>query len=84
MINFEQMIVAHPSYPATKVAVRLPQMGFHFSPARYGRLMKILGAISVAKVLESEEDDSQGSPPWLPGDFSGALWHFNWLVWFLS
>ncbi|GJP54206.1 hypothetical protein CLOM_g13301 [Closterium sp. NIES-68] len=40
-----QMMVEHPSYPTTRVAVWLPSLAFHYSPARYRRLMRALRAL---------------------------------------
>lgn len=37
-----QMMVEHPRLPTTRVAVWLPTLAFHFSPARYRRIMRAL------------------------------------------
>lgn len=32
----------HPSYPSTRISVQVPNLGVHFSPSRYRRLMELL------------------------------------------
>ncbi|KAE9455056.1 hypothetical protein C3L33_13039, partial [Rhododendron williamsianum] len=41
----DQIKVAHPSYPSTRISVQVPSLGMHFSPARYCRLMKLLNIL---------------------------------------
>ncbi|XP_068305501.1 uncharacterized protein [Pyrus communis] len=68
-VKLEQIRLESPSYPSTRVAVRLPSLRFHFSPARYHRLMQIV------KMFEEEEDseDSGLLCPWNEADFEGWL-----------
>ncbi|XP_062108869.1 uncharacterized protein LOC133819601 isoform X1 [Humulus lupulus] len=38
----DQIKVPHPSYPSTRISVQVPNLGVHFSPSRYRRLMELL------------------------------------------
>ncbi|PON64877.1 Phosphatidylinositol-4, 5-bisphosphate phosphodiesterase gamma [Parasponia andersonii] len=38
----DQIKVPHPSYPSTRISVQVPNLGVHFSPSRYRRLMQLL------------------------------------------
>ncbi|PPD75818.1 hypothetical protein GOBAR_DD27246 [Gossypium barbadense] len=40
ILKLQQIRLENPSYPSTRLAVQLPSLGFHFSPARYHRLMQ--------------------------------------------
>ncbi|CAM6084054.1 unnamed protein product [Calypogeia fissa] len=73
-VSFQQICVPHPDYPTTRVALRLPSLGFHFSPARYHRLMEVL------KVFQSSpsENDDGGVRPWEPSDFEGEASVLAW------
>lgn len=52
-------MVDHPSYPPTRIAVRLPLLAFHFSPARNRRLMRALRALqSTGTGAHGEEGES--------------------------
>ncbi|TQD75366.1 hypothetical protein C1H46_039097 [Malus baccata] len=67
-IKLQQIRLENPSYPSTRVAVRLPSLRFHFSPARYHRLMQIV------KMFEQEDsEDSALLCPWNEADFEGWL-----------
>lgn len=58
----------NPSYPSTRLSVRVPSLGFHFSPARYHRLMR------VAKIFQEEgSENSDLLRPWNQSDFEGWL-----------
>ncbi|XP_050141691.1 uncharacterized protein LOC126617690 [Malus sylvestris] len=72
-VNLQQIRLERPSYPSTRVAVRLPSLGFHFSPARYHRLMQIV------KMFEEEDsEDSDLLCPWNEADFEGWLCLLTW------
>ncbi|KAK1591812.1 hypothetical protein Q3G72_014066 [Acer saccharum] len=45
----DQIKVPHPSYPSTRVSVQVPNIGIHFSPARYHRLNELLNILYAAK-----------------------------------
>lgn len=73
ILKLQQIRLENPSYPSTRLAVRMPSLGFHFSPARYHRLMQ------VAKIFE-EEDGKKSDllRPWNQADFEGWLSHLIW------
>lgn len=79
------MMIQHPKYPTTRVAVWLPRLGFHFSPARFGRLMRVLREVMPAPPAaagKEEEEAGKGAKAlaWQPGDHSGPMWNLNWTV----
>uniref|UniRef100_A0A2P2MGT2 Uncharacterized protein LOC105636609 n=3 Tax=Rhizophora mucronata TaxID=61149 RepID=A0A2P2MGT2_RHIMU len=66
ILKLQQIRFENPSYPSTRLAVRLPSLGFHFSPARYHRLMQ------VAKIfLVEDSEHSDNLHPWNQADFEG-------------
>ncbi|KAL8101699.1 hypothetical protein AgCh_033550 [Apium graveolens] len=73
IVNLQQIRLENPSYPSTRIAVRLPSLGFHFSPARYHRLMQ------VVKIFQSEDSDAVDTQrPWDQADFEGWLSVLSW------
>ncbi|KAE8055526.1 hypothetical protein FH972_012359 [Carpinus fangiana] len=73
ILKLQQIRVESPSYPSTRLAVRLPSLGFHFSPARYHRLMQ------VVKIFQGKDgEDSDFLRPWHQADFEGWLSHLTW------
>ncbi|EEF45057.1 vacuolar protein sorting-associated protein, putative [Ricinus communis] len=69
ILRLQQIRLENPSYPSTRLSVRLPSLGFHFSPARYHRLMQ------VAKIFQ--DDDAENFNlirPWDQADFEGWLY----------
>ncbi|XP_074317635.1 uncharacterized protein LOC141653693 isoform X2 [Silene latifolia] len=73
VLVLQQIKVENPSHPSTRIAVRVPSLGFHFSPSRYHRLMQ------VAKIF-MEDDDRNTEPlrPWNQADFEGWLSVLTW------
>lgn len=70
-----QMRLANPLLPSTRLAMRLPSLGFHFSPACYHRLMQ------VAKIFQGENrDNADLYRPWDQADFEGWLSVLTWKV----
>ncbi|XP_062073801.1 uncharacterized protein LOC133778015 isoform X2 [Humulus lupulus] len=68
MLKLQQIRMENASYPSTRLAIRLPSLGFHFSPARYHRLMQI------AKLFKGEDaENSDFFRPWNQADFEGWL-----------
>ncbi|XP_008465914.2 uncharacterized protein LOC103503494 isoform X1 [Cucumis melo] len=67
ILKLQQIRLENPSYPSTRLAVRLPSLGFHFSPARYHRLLKIL------KIFQEDNTNSDVPQPWNQADFEGWL-----------
>ncbi|XP_010540792.1 PREDICTED: uncharacterized protein LOC104814451 [Tarenaya hassleriana] len=73
ILQFQQIRTPNPSYPTTRLAVRLPSIGFHFSPARYHRLMQ------VAQIFQNKDDESSHVfRPWEEADFEGWLSLLSW------
>ncbi|KAG9142715.1 hypothetical protein Leryth_005471 [Lithospermum erythrorhizon] len=67
-LNLQQIQSNSPLLPSTRVSVRLPSLGFHFSPARYHRLMQ------VAKIFQGGNSDTADQiRPWDQADFEGWL-----------
>ncbi|KAG4206342.1 hypothetical protein ERO13_A03G003250v2 [Gossypium hirsutum] len=68
ILKLQQICLENPSYPTTRLAIQLPSLGFHFSPARYHRLMQ------VTKIFQEEENDSPDLLyAWNQADFEGWL-----------
>ncbi|KAJ7011238.1 hypothetical protein NC653_001613 [Populus alba x Populus x berolinensis] len=68
ILTLQQIRLENPSYPSTRLSVRVPSLGFHFSPARYHRLMR------VAKIFQEEgSENSDLLRPWNQSDFEGWL-----------
>ncbi|PPR99880.1 hypothetical protein GOBAR_AA20786 [Gossypium barbadense] len=68
ILKLQQIRLENPSYPTTRLAIQLPSLGFHFSPARYHRLMQ------VTKIFQEEENDSPDLLyAWNQADFEGWL-----------
>lgn len=72
-VIFEQIKVPHPIYPSTRISIQVPNLGIHFSPARYGRVMELLNILYGA--MEScghpTVDDFQAElAPWSPTDLA--------------
>lgn len=76
-ITYVQICVPHPQYPSTRVAVRLPSLGFQFSPARYHRLMQVM---KVFQNSSSDDGESSSVHPWEPSDFEGQVSVLAWKV----
>ncbi|XWS49634.1 hypothetical protein CRYUN_Cryun12cG0020000 [Craigia yunnanensis] len=68
ILKLQQIRLENPSYPSTRLLVQLPSLGFHFSPARYHRLMQVI------KIFQEEDNDSPDLlRPWNHADFEGWL-----------
>ncbi|XWS14258.1 hypothetical protein CRYUN_Cryun36dG0107400 [Craigia yunnanensis] len=69
----DQIKVPHPSYPSTRVSVQVPNLGIHFSPARYCRLMELLDIFYVAmdpRVQPGVGDFQARLAPWSAADLA--------------
>ncbi|KAK8950501.1 hypothetical protein KSP40_PGU008211 [Platanthera guangdongensis] len=71
-LKFQQIHSENPLYPSMRAAVRLPSLGFHFSPARYHRLLQI------AKLFQDEGSSPDVPQPWNQADFEGWLSVLTW------
>ncbi|KAL4281357.1 hypothetical protein GQ457_03G021640 [Hibiscus cannabinus] len=68
ILTLQQIRLENPSYPTTGLAIQLPSLGLHFSPARYHRLMQVI------KIFQAEENDrSNLLHTWNQADFEGWL-----------
>ncbi|PIA31102.1 hypothetical protein AQUCO_05300139v1 [Aquilegia coerulea] len=66
VLNLQQIRAENLSYPSTRIAARLPSLGFHFSPASYHRLMQ------VVKIFQNEDNEnSDYVRPWDQADIEG-------------
>uniref|UniRef100_A0A0Q3N5I8 PH domain-containing protein n=1 Tax=Setaria italica TaxID=4555 RepID=A0A0Q3N5I8_SETIT len=74
-LKLQQIQLESPLYPSTRMALRVPSLGFHFSPARYHRLMEIL---KIFQDSDSENSTSDLEHLWDQADFEG--WS-SLLVW---
>jgi vacuolar protein sorting-associated protein 13A/C len=63
------------------MALRVPSLGFHFSPARYHRLMEIL---KIFQDSDSENNTSDLEHLWDQADFEGWSSLLAWKVYILS
>jgi hypothetical protein len=80
MVCTQQICVPHPKYPSTRVAIRLPSLGFQFSPARYHRLMQVINVFSSQSSKGGEDSATSSIRPWDPADFEGPLSVLSWKV----
>ncbi|KAL3619418.1 hypothetical protein CASFOL_036988 [Castilleja foliolosa] len=69
-LKLQQIRSPVASFPLTRLAMRLPSLGFHFSPSRYHRLMQ------VAKLFQGDHVDHPDLVcPWDEADFADWLYH---------
>ncbi|XP_062178337.1 uncharacterized protein LOC133883124 isoform X2 [Alnus glutinosa] len=69
----DQIKVRHPSYPSTCISIQVPNLGIHFSPARYGRLMELLNILygTMETCGQPTVDNFQAElAPWSPTDLA--------------
>ncbi|KAK3153327.1 hypothetical protein QOZ80_2BG0170820 [Eleusine coracana subsp. coracana] len=74
-LKLQQIQLESPLYPSMRMAIRVPSLGFHFSPARYHRLMEI------SKIFQdSSSEDSSSNPEhlWDQADFEGWSSLLTW------
>ena len=76
-----QIRVQHPNQPSTRLAIKVPRLGIHFSPARYHRLMSVLSAIGGADNVSGGSSETGVAVPWQRSDFLGDA---RILVWGVS
>ncbi|CAA0838075.1 pleckstrin homology (PH) domain-containing protein [Striga hermonthica] len=68
-LKLQQIISPVASFPSTRLAMRLPSIGIHFSPSCYHRLMQ------VVKIFQGDDADHPDLVrPWDEADFSGWLY----------
>ncbi|WVZ57683.1 hypothetical protein U9M48_008037 [Paspalum notatum var. saurae] len=74
-LKLQQIQLESPLYPSTRMAIRVPSLGFHFSPARYHRLMEIL---KIFQDGASENSSSDLEHLWDLADFEGWSSLLTW------
>ncbi|XP_042475866.1 uncharacterized protein LOC122057714 isoform X2 [Macadamia integrifolia] len=76
----DQIKIPHPCYPSTRVFIQVPNLGIHFSPARYCRILDLLNIIysTVEKSGSASENFQIGLAPWNPADLAAEA---RILVW---
>lgn len=77
--------VPHPMYPSTRISIEVPNLGIHFSPARYCRISDLLGVLNGSRCSELDIDgDNQTSLlPQYPADLTSDVRVLVWRVCFL-
>ncbi|KAF3970469.1 hypothetical protein CMV_005848 [Castanea mollissima] len=73
VVLVDQIKVPHPRYPSTCISIQVPNLGIHFSPARYSRLMELLNIVygTVEARGQSTVDCFQAElAPWSPADIA--------------
>ncbi|KAK4798434.1 hypothetical protein SAY86_030760 [Trapa natans] len=54
----DKIKVPHPSFPSTRISIQVPNLGIHFSPSRYHRLVELLniwyGAMEIPRQGEAD------------------------------
>ncbi|KAH9684016.1 C2 domain-containing protein [Citrus sinensis] len=69
----DQIKLPHPSYPSTRVSIQVPNLGVHFSPARYQRLMELVNIFygTVETCGQPSVDNLRAElAPWNPADLA--------------
>ncbi|KAF8689392.1 hypothetical protein HU200_041935 [Digitaria exilis] len=74
-LKLQQIQLESPLYPSTRMAIRVPSLGFHFSPARYHRLMEI---VKIFQDSDSENSSSDLEHLWDQADFEGWSSLLTW------
>ncbi|CAE5959607.1 unnamed protein product [Arabidopsis arenosa] len=69
----DQIKVPHPSYPSTRISIQVPNIGVHFSPTRYMRIMQLFDILYGAMKTYSQapvDHMPDGIQPWSPADLA--------------
>nr|DAD29104.1 TPA_asm: hypothetical protein HUJ06_030572 [Nelumbo nucifera] len=72
-VIIDQIKIPHPHYPSTRVSIQVPNLGIHFSPARYCRVQELLKLFrcTVDNTDQTMNETFQmGLVPWNPADLS--------------
>lgn len=75
--------VAHPSYPSTRISIQVPNIGVHFSPTRYMRIMQLSDILYGAMKTYSQapvDHIPDGIQPWSPADLLSDARILVWKV----
>jgi hypothetical protein len=83
--NLLQIHIPHVLYPSTRIAARVPTLSFHFSPARYERLMAVLHTLfPVEQVAEPASKLDAPQLAFSKQDCAGKVQVLTWTVSILS
>ncbi|KAM1609645.1 hypothetical protein ACFXTN_020154 [Malus domestica] len=74
----DRIKVPHPSYPSMRISIQVPNLGIHFSPSRFQRLMKLLNIFTLETCSQPALDDFQAGTPWSPADLSAEARILAW------
>ncbi|PTQ34792.1 hypothetical protein MARPO_0076s0036 [Marchantia polymorpha] len=80
-VVLDQIQVQHPSFPSTRLQIRVPHLGLHFSPGRYRRMLLLLKALGGAdQAVEGSEGlaKTEVVTAWHSADFSGEARVLLW------
>ncbi|KAF7837665.1 putative vacuolar protein sorting-associated protein [Senna tora] len=69
----DQIRVPHPNYPSTRISVQVPNIGIHFSPERYTKIMDLLNIFygTIETCSQPTADNFQAKiAPWGPSDLA--------------
>lgn len=82
MIFVVKIKAPHPSYPSTRISVQVPNLGIHFSPARYSRLMELLNILygTVESVQPTADNFDSELAPWHSADLAAIARILVWKV----
>lgn len=78
---FEKIRIPHPTYPSTHVAIQVPHLGLHFSPARYERFMQLIATFEGSNSSQGKADPSDSTvmrSSWYPADQEGSMRVLFW------
>jgi len=70
----DQIKLPHPKYPATRVVIQVPNLGFHFSPSKYSRIMNLLANFNERDAIKDGLDETNsrmGHTSRHPADMEG-------------
>ncbi|PKU68629.1 hypothetical protein MA16_Dca027099 [Dendrobium catenatum] len=75
--------IPHARYPSTRISVQVPNLGIHFSPERYSRILRLLNIFygPTENINEISSGHLQtGAAPWLPADLATDARILVWKV----
>ncbi|XP_059076567.1 uncharacterized protein LOC131042467 isoform X2 [Cryptomeria japonica] len=73
-VVIDQIKLQHPSYPSTRISIQVPNLGLHFSAARYSRIMNLLVMFDEKGGRNDEmagTNYGMGLRSWHPTDLAG-------------
>lgn len=78
---FFKIRIPHPSHPSTRINVQVPNLGIHFSPAIYGKIMELLNIFYQSAEISDDNTFLQtGHMPWDPPDLASDARILAWRV----